>query len=172
MAVLIIYSSSPQTLEEKIWYIADEKKDAVWGGYGVADDPEVAIKEMELVKYVSAKYSRRMFLEIVISFDAYESQFLDAKRLEWIAVEVCKSFSHGFQVFYGIHFNNLTQKHIHFAINSVNCYSNIRKLDFDKSSLARMKYEISSILMKIGLKPVLMAESKELASRYIKLFSE
>ena len=169
MAVLVLYSSSPKTLDEEIRYLADERKNAIFGGYGVSDVPELALKEMELVKFLRGKYYGRMFLSIVISFDEYESNLLDVTKLELIAFEVCKILPYGYQVCYGIHLDNPTQKHIHFAINTVSPYVGIRKLDIDKVELIRIKRDASLILMKFGLKPLLSVDTRDLMAEYMRL---
>lgn len=166
MATVMIYSRSPKTLDEKIKYISDKKKNTIFGGYGVSDDPEIACVEMKLAKFIYDKYDRRMFLEIVVSFDEYESEHLDVVHLANIAFDVCNVLPQGFQIFYGIHLNDVHQKHIHFAINTVSCCSQVRKLDIDPDDLILLKCEISKILMRMGLKPALFDKTKDLMSRY------
>ena len=166
MATVMIYSKSPKTLEEKLKYIADKKKNAVFGGYGVSDDPEIASMEMKLAKFIYDKYDRRMFLEIVVSFDKYESEHLDVEHLASIAFDICNILPQGFQIFYGIHLNDIYQKHIHFAINTVSCCSEVGKLDIAPDGLIILKCEISKILMRMGLKPALFDITKDLMNQY------
>ena len=153
-------------LKEKLKYIADKKKNAVFGGYGVSDDPEIASIEMKLAKFIYDKYDRRMFLEIVVSFDEYESEHLDVEHFASIAFDICNILPQGFQIFYGIHLNDVYQKHIHFAINTVSCCSEVGKLDIDPDGLIILKCEISKILMRMGLKPALFDTTKDLINQY------
>ena len=169
MAVLILYSSSPKTLDEEIKYLADVQKKAVFGGYGVSDNPDIALLEMELVKILQGKNYGRMFLSIVISFSECESCILDDNKLELIAFEVCKILPNGYQVCYGIHFDNPTQKHIHFVINTVSCYDGVGKLDIDKRELIRIKRATSYVLMYFGLSPILSLDNRDLIEEYNRL---
>ena len=166
MAIIKICSKSSKNIEEKLKYVADVNKGCVFGGYGISDNVEIAIKEMINTKLILDKTSRRMFVELIVSFNKYESSYLTIEHLEYIAVEICRILPLGYQVFYGIHINDDTQKHIHFVINSVSCYSNDNKLDLYKEELMDLKEKVSFILVNIGLKPVISKDNRDFIAMY------
>lgn len=166
MAIIKICSKSSKNIEEKLKYVADVNKGGVFGGYGISDNVEIAIKEMINTKLILDKTSRRMFVELIVSFNEYESSYLTVGKLEYIAIKICRILPLGYQVFYGIHINDETQKHIHFIINSVSCYSNDNKLDLYKEELVDLKAKVSFILLNIGLKPIISNNNRDFLSMY------
>lgn len=166
MAIIKICSKSSKNIEEKLKYVADVNKGGVFGGYGISDNVEIAIKEMINTKLILDKTSRRMFVELIVSFNEYESSYLTVGKLEYIAIEICRILPLGYQVFYGIHINDKIQKHIHFIINSVSCYSNDNKLDLYKEELVDLKAKVSFILLNIGLKPIISNNNRYFLSMY------
>jgi hypothetical protein len=113
--------------ENVLHYISDHPIKNGCNGIGCSSNENTAIKDFHATQKLYHKSDGKQLRHIVVAFT--ESMVINAINIQYIAYAIAHYFfNQGFQVYYGIHNSNFSDKafHIHLAVNHVSFLNGTR----------------------------------------------
>lgn len=119
--------TNTDAIEKVLTYIDDHPIKNGCNGIGCSYNVSDAINDFQYTQELYDKANGKQLRHYIVAFKP--SYDIDAYGIYNIAYVIgYYFFNQGYQVFYGIHYNNCTEGgyHIHFAVNHVSCFNGIR----------------------------------------------
>lgn len=145
-------SGNQRTLGGMIHYLTDELKcagDII--SFNVSTNPDIALKEMAVLKKLHGKEEGRLYKQFMFSFDS-EIDGLRREQIKEIGYRIGQYYADNYQIIGAVHFdtNNI---HIQYMLNTVNA-RNGKKFSQSPQDVREYKKYINTILSDYGLNPI------------------